>query len=971
MAVKFNAAKKRSLRSKYLGGAATAMALLATNANINIASAQDLSADTETEFEEVIVTGSRIAKNEFTAAGAISTFNSEDIVNQGVTSVDEFLKDIPAFTGFQNGTSTNNGNDGAKNVDMRGIGFNRTLVLINGRRMVGGTGADGAVDLNTIPLGMIKRVEVLKDGASTIYGSDALAGVVNVILRDDFEGFEISADIGAGTREWDAANMGISAVGGVANDKGNAVFTVQYTKQNELKQAERDFSHDALYSLLQEDGSFAPIASGSSNSRRIRSIVGADGTSYGGSFIVDETTGQARPFESGDVYNYAPSNALITPNERFQFGANVNYELWDSDSFGVIRGYLEGMYTRRTSHQRLAPDASFGAAANQRIPASNPFNPFGDFAAGPDGVLGTDDDLNAEGISGASVILNRRFEESGGRLYRQSNDTFRIVAGLNGEIGDVNWDISYTLADTQQIDETKFLHRIDRWGTLVDPDACAADAACAEATDGNPFNPFAPYGSLNQQHFDYLMANSLKDWFSSRMELWQFNLSGDTSGSVELPGGPIGWAFGAEKRSESAVFSPDEFLAEGLTTSGAADPLEGGYNVKELYGELYFPILDNLSFETSARYSAYGTPDDTPDAGTTFNYKFGLNYAPIEDVRIRASYSTGFRAPNISELYSGNTTGFPVIESLCEFADRRDDINDVVRANCQSLIDDAGFDFTGPDGEFGFAWQSGYTQFAPEHLDPEKSKSLTVGAVFTPTALPGLQVSVDYWKIKIDNFIGAAPLNDLFRNCLESEGMTAPSCNTFDDLDGDGIGDPYNWIFPNDASGSFGNLGKLKTDGMDFNLKYDHDFGGEVIEGLTFVAGATWQMSREEDWPIIGSRDVVGTADGFAVFPEWRVNTSTTLHGENWSVTWDTRWIDKTIDKNRPASITDDAVAEAIWYHDIVANYTYEKVTFTVGVNNLFDKNPPRFHSAFNANTEPGVYDTIGRRLFANVRVRF
>ena len=227
---------------------------------------------TSADIEEIIVTGSRIAKDEFSSAAPISVFDEQEYINSGVVSVDEFLKDVPAFTGFQYGTSTNNGNIGIKAVDLRGLEVKRTLVLINGRRMVGsfigGNGDVGAVDLNSIPNAMIKRVEVLKDGASTIYGSDALAGVVNVILKDDFEGFEVKASYGAGTSEWDAQNYGISVLAGTTSDRGRMVFSAEYQNQEEMLQADRKW---ALYDLWPgydaDTQTFVTTRSGSSNSR--------------------------------------------------------------------------------------------------------------------------------------------------------------------------------------------------------------------------------------------------------------------------------------------------------------------------------------------------------------------------------------------------------------------------------------------------------------------------------------------------------------------------------------------------------------------------------------------------------------------------------------------------------------------------------------------------------------------------------
>ena len=933
-----------------------------------------ISADDDDLVEEVVVTGSRIARTEFTSASAISTFSAADLTNAGVTGVDEFLKDIPAFTGFQLGTTTNNGGDGAKKVDMRGLGFNRTLVLINGRRQVGDTLTDGAVDLNTIPMGMVKRIEVLKDGASTIYGTDALAGVVNVILHDSYEGFEIKADFGGGLRHWDAENYGISMLAGVSSDRGNMTFSAEWNQQKPIFQAARDFAAVTAYSVLGASG-FELSPSGSSNSRKIRTSLFDDAAlallnAGGGSAnqIFDGTLGQARNFNGAtDLFDYGAANLIMTPNERWQIATNGNYNLVEDSSIGSVTAYFEGMYTKRTSRQILAPDASFAVNSdfnghwNDFVPTTNPFNPFGDFASGADGILGTDDDLNPYGIEGQDVRINRRFVESGGRNFFQSANTIRMVAGLKGDINEnLSWDVSYTFADYEVIQNTTNVGRFDRWETAVDPELCAADPACAAV---GVLNPFGEYGSITDEQIAYLSAGSLKNWSLARMEMWQAGLSGT---AMELPGGTVGWAIGYEHREESGEFIPDEFAAGGLTTSGASDPLQGSFKVDEFYAEVVAPVADNLNLNGSIRHSRYNT-----SAGDATTYKVGFDYKPIEGLFFRGSYSTGFRAPNISELNQQNTTGFPVVESLCEFWDTREDITDTIRQNCEAL----GLP-TGADGELGFAWQSAYTTLSPtEPLRPEKSKSISIGVVVEPAQIPGLSISADYWNIEIDNYINSPDFNDLFRTCLDSTDFSSPACTPFQ---GQGYASdlPYspddNAIFPTDATAAFGNLGTLSTDGFDFNLKYFRDVEWGPIANISFEASATRQLSREEEFPIYDiSVDKVGTAEGFAVFPKWRANTSLTVGAENWSLAWETRYIGKARDLRRPASLTTDAVAESILYNDLVGSYTYNNVTLTLGINNLFDETPPYFHSVFNANTEPGTYDIIGRRLFGNVRIKF
>jgi len=897
--------------------------------------AQDEEAGAQGEefLEEVIVTGSRITRDGFSSSSPLAVFDENDINLRGNSSVDEFLKYIPQFTGFQMGKSTNNGSDnGATKIDVRGLGFNRTLVLINGRRTIGDTTIDGAVDINTIPEAMIKRVDVLTDGASSIYGSDAIAGVVNFILYDDFEGLRISANYGGAVEDWDASNYGISILGGVGSDKGNIVYSMAWNKQDEMLQEDREWAKDALYPLLQDDGTFLPIGAGSSNSRKIRTSAG--------NFIYDSALGMARPFASGDVYNYAAVNALTQPNERYQFATNGKIFLSDT-----TKAFFEGMYTRRTSQQRLAPDASFrvipdnatpndGPQYNDFVPANNPYNPFGSVNCS-----------NTIGLCNESVSINRRFVESGGRLFGQKADQYRLVFGIDGETNMFNWDVAYTYSETQTVNETVNYGRFDSWAIAVDPVACAADGSCPGV-----LNPFGDFGSITPAQMDFLTTGSLKDVYNSTLQLFEANLTGDFG---ELSGGAIGWAAGYAHRRENGTFSPDEFSASGLTTGGAADPLDGGFAVDEIYGEVLFPFTDALTVDASFRWSDY---DSVESAHVT--WKLGADWEIFDGFRLRGTVGTGFRAPNIAELNTVGGGTFPQMNDPCEFGDRALAAGDITQNtwdNCQVLGAD-----TSDAGEKGYAWQS-YQEFSssPIPLDPEKSDTVTFGFVWDIDVSDGLRLSVDYWDITVDDIIAYPDANALFNVCVTSVNMSSPACDAgWDPLyyPGDGPGDLYN---------SYGNLGTLETDGVDLVVDYAAGFDSGL--GFTAKMMATYTNSfKSGGLPGAAQTEQAGTADGFAVFPEWRSTFDFGLNGSSWSTNLIFRWIDRMDDLWRPPSTTADAVAESMLYTDLVGSFYWNAMRLTGGINNLFDEDPPYFHSNFNANTEPGTYDVIGRRLFVS-----
>lgn len=911
-------------------------------------------------LEEIVVTGSRIARDTFSSTAPISVFDSGELIRSGVVSVDEFLKEVPAFTGFQYGVSTNHGNIGLKAVSLRGLGPKRTLVLINGRRQVGsfigGSSDVGAVDLNTIPHAMIGRVEVLKDGASTIYGSDALAGVVNIILKEDFEGLEVRAVSGAGTQGWDARNHGLAATLGLASERGRILIGAEYSRQRELLQAERDWALFDLHPKL-IGGVFVATPGGSSNSRRIRTTefdnagneaLAAAGFPAGQQFILDAAGGRARPFIATDTYNYAPINALITPNERRQLTAMGAYDFSDR-----IAGFLEASYTRRQSHQRLAPDASFALNAavptpghgprwNDFVPASNPGNPFGHHPANP------------YGISGQHVRINRRYQESGGRLFEQSVDTYRAVAGLRGNLASgIAWEIAYTFADNEDSEDLRNYARFDRWAVMVDPAACRAVEECVAATGGAGYlSPFGDFGTIPDTAFDYLMADSLTNVRRNDMTVWSVNLSGELPGALQLGGGAVAWSAGYERREESAAFAPDPFVAEGLTTGGAPSPLAGGFRVDELYAETRLPLRDNLAVDLSARHSDYDT------AGGTTNFGIGGVYSPSAALEFRATWSTGFRAPNVVELFGGEQSEFPIVEDPCEFYDLRNDPHGNLARNCAA----AGFP---PGFEWGFQWQAAYTAAAPPPgaLKPEESTAWTLGAVWEPDFLSGLMVSLDYWDIEVTGFIGAPPYNSLLRTCLyAADQAIEPACGYFTEGTGHSAG------VPDDASLPLANLGRVHTTGIDWNLSYAPELSLWRFGGIRFSMQATALLQYQETFPATGTNGRAGFIQGFSAYPEYKATLGVALLGQWGSLEWNARYISAMDDFLRPAHLTDDALAEAIWYHDVFVQYEFgQRVGLTLGIDNVFDETPPRFHSAFNAETDPGTYDTIGRRLFATL----
>lgn len=535
-----------------------------------------------------------------------------------------------------------------------------------------------------------------------------------------------------------------------------------------------------------------------------------------------------------------------------------------------------------------------------------------------------------------------------------------MVFGFEGVITDgINWDVAYIFADNRDANETNFYHRFDRWATIVDPALCGADPACVAATGPeNALNPFAELGTISGAEIAYLMTNSLKDVSKNRLNSFAFNFSGSLG---EFAGVDIGWAAGYERRREEAEFIPDEFSAEGLTTGGASDPLRGSYTVKEVYAEILLPLIadaplaQSFDLEASIRSSDY---DSVSDRST--NYRLGANWVVNDQVKLRAAYSTGFRAPNIVELFSGAATGFPVVDVPCEMYGFHNTLTPTEVTNCMA----AGYDGTAAD-EYGFAWQSAYTQNPPPPgtLDPEESTHLNLGIVVTPEAIEGLSLSLDYFQIEIDDFIALPSYNVIFRGCLASANQaTEPACQFFD------TGTTgFDGFFPDNATATLGNLGKVEEDGFDFAAEYIRLVDWGPVEQLEVSLTGAVLNERVESFPGLATLDRAGTAFQTEVYPELRWNTYVGLTGENWSAGWTMRFFDEADDLWRNPAVTDDAVAEDIFYHDLSGHYVFRGFTIRVGLDNVLDEDPPRFHDAFNANSSPGTYDTLGRKIWTRI----
>ncbi len=556
-------------------------------------------AQEEAKVERIAVTGSRIQRQDMETASPVTVIDAASIRAEGFTSVDELLQAQTSMAGAAVGSSTNNGAGGVAQVDLRGMGSQRTLVLLNGRRMVNsGSGADSAVDLNAIPVAMIARVEILKDGASAVYGSDAIAGVVNIITKKDFEGFQVDV-LGGMTDKSDGENGEISALYGFNTDTGNYTFGAAYSERKGVIQSDRDWT---------DPGASSFIPTGSLNGQ------------------VKDENGNWVARDTG--YDYTQDSFYQTPSKRYSLFANMTQELGNDV---VMTGDI--LYTKRKSNQQLAPQ-----------PANLDLNVCGsgykdEGTAEDPGCMTLTDEMVSGGIAAndkGQVNYRKRMNDVGPRVYTQDTDTWRVSAGLEGSLDintGMNWDASYSYGNNKA-------------NTAVENSINANIMTAAIYADQDPWmtgQPMTDQALLNSVSYDQKADGG------NEQHVFSAGVNGEL---FDLEAGAVAFAIGTEYRYESGYFNPDPIVVAGESTAAQQDPTDGSYSVISFFQEVSVPFTDKLTGEFALRFDDYST------FGNASTWKIGLTYEATDDLMLRTVAATGFRAPSVSELYGGNSGSF-------------------------------------------------------------------------------------------------------------------------------------------------------------------------------------------------------------------------------------------------------------------------------------------------------------------------
>ena len=923
-------------------------------------------AEAATGGDEIIVTGSRIRRDPLSEPSPVVILYSTSIAKTGLSAIADVLQRLPSASGGLNSKVNNSGNignppdgggvgAGSAEIDLRYLTAKRTLVLVDGMRFVNGASASGipsTVDLNTIPANSIERIEVLQSGQSPLYGSDALAGVVNIITKSSQVGLQASAQFGT-FRQGDGHTQDYQLSYGIKSDRTSFVFGGSYVKQEQVSTRDRSISQ---YPNPGQTSCTDPV--GGCSSATLNGFFAVNG---GPNLTLKTSPINGRPrydplnptgpnsdyrlLTTADRFNFAPFNYFLTPSERYGAFMSFKQELTSNINLRV-----KAVYNHRNSQNQAAflplfigPDAGNGNLLDTiSIDATNPYNPFGTLSAG-----------GAGNPPANYSTVRRRLVEAGQRTYTQGVDTMSATATLDGSflLGGKKfyWDVNATfgLNDAHQtftgnINAAKLAQAL---GPLAN-----CTGACV------PFNIFGGVGSVTPAMLAFVGFDE-HDRSSQQLGDYTANLSGNV---FDLPAGPVGIAVGYEHRYQFGSFTPDPIIQAGLGADIPAQAASGSYKSDEFYGELRVPILKevplfySLEADGAVRHSNYSTSG----SNTTFTGT-GL-WKPVRDLLLRGSYAEGFRAPSLGELFGAQSRADAPINDPCtNVAGSPYQTSATVRTNCTANGVPANGSYSEPLGG-----QLGVLTGGNTALKPETSTTLLFGGVYSPAwARTGrfasnLSLEVNYYDIKVSNAIAPVDAQLTLSRCAFS--ADALSCAAITRT-------PSGLI--SRISAQLQNIGSIRTRGIDVTANYRTPKTPIGTFGLS--ASGNYLLKYTETFPAqVGftTTDYRGTTRGFPdqSYPKLKVTGVIDWQGEFLAASFTGRYIDGVVESNgNPLA--------SRFYGDAQIIFTplaFEKrLALTLGVNNVFNQDPPPCISCTGPNYDPTTYDVPGQ--FGYIRVSY
>jgi outer membrane receptor protein involved in Fe transport len=908
--------------------------------------------------DRVVVTGSRIARRDADTSAPMLTLTRDDIKLAAPTSIGDMLQALPNTGVSLNSNGTQGTSYGVSSINLRYLGSaegsgNRTLVLVDGHRWVaaaGGRGFRDFVDLNTIPLGMIDSIEVLKDGASAIYGADAIAGVVNIHTKRKLDGFEANVRLGQSSRS-DAQNYNGYLNWGKRFDKTSVFLSANYNDSRPIMSADRDLTRTALTPLtapgtspqglyvlpgLANNAYFGtPAGFASSAATAVTRNSGA--TTIGAGNAADNSYHTATL--PGDYYNQQTQGLQATgPSKSAGFFGRISYDITPD-----LRFRTEAVYSERKSSQLYSPFLLDIRGSNgYSISRDQAYNPFGTANGVPA--------ANALGFSGSTFRIQRVPVEVGNREVEQDVKMSRLLFGFDGSVdllGEWNWDATFSYSQNKaSFDQQNMINYDHLYQGLTSPASCAAAAGCV------PLNLF---GTLTPAMADYLRYNAHDSNATTQAD---FSLNA-TRTLFDLPAGPVSTAIGYEYRREAAYDHPDPFTSnpstvlpqvsgspQATTTAPARNPTTGDYHLGEVYAEINAPLLSNmplveqLELDAAVRYSHYST------VGGKATGKIGLLYRPVKPLMLRGTLSTGFRAPSILELYQGvKNTNFQAV--------------DPCNGGGAGKVGCAGLPASYNQSLYNSGLIRGVTAGNTD-LKPESADTYAVGFTFAPDQLKGLSLTMDKFRIKIKDAIASQTAAQILSSCAQT--------GTFCDLvQRSSSGEILN------LSQTLVNLSRIEVSGIDGTLRYVTPLGHGKLDSSLDVA---WLQAYKSYVPQPDGSIVVDDRTGKgdqarSTFPRIKAQASARYSDATWSAGWKARYIGATSDI--PDNPVNGGRTSATLYHDIQLGYTLPGgvTSLALGIDNVADKQPPVSAANNPINFDIYTYDVRGRYFYARVNTRF
>ncbi|MEQ3651642.1 TonB-dependent receptor [Hyphomonas sp.] len=1024
--------KKRLLASSVFAGAALAAAAAlpayAQDADEDVIAVTEAGGEEEASVQQtIVVTGSLIPQSgNLVETSPVTSLGSADFDVRGVVRAEDMINSLPQAFGAQ-GSNLANGATGTSSVDLRGLGATRTLTLLNGRRLPYGSLNTAAPDINFIPSALVKKVDILTGGASATYGSDAVAGVVNFVLDTEFEGVRLEGnysfyqhdnsnsyiqDILSGfaadnpsqyqvpdgsTADGETVDLTAAFGGKLDNGRGHVSGFLSYTNTKQILQANRDYSQCALSTT--NGGEDFTCAGSSTN--QFTNVLDLDGLLPTGSGArVDPTTDtfQARDGTVPDTFNYNPYNHYQRPNERYSFGTFANYDINE-----YVNAYAEMMFMDNRTNSQIAPSGVFGygvAGENGGINCDNPFLSAQqvDFVctargAGGDDIVGL---FDAEAETNGLYFL-RRNVEGGSRNNDIRHTTYRGVIGIQGTLGDTPWgyDVSAVYANVHRSEVYNNDLSIKKMSAALYAvaDPVTGDPVCAINVDDDPNNDdaaCAPYDIFSgagpsDAALNYIVNPLFRDGDVKQTVVTAKTYADLADYGVVSPMAEEGIkvAFGVEYRRDSLNSRPDpNFISgDGAGQGGPTNPIAGSQEVYDYFAEVNAPLIEgyegieSLGVDLAYRRSNY-------DAVSSDAYKIGVEYAPVEDFRFRASYQRAVRAANIFELFAAQgltlfdlSQGDNGVYDPC--AGTNPTYTEAQCVNTGVLPGQYGTIVDNPAGQFNTL------QGGNPNLEPESSDTYTVGFVATPSAIPGLTVSLDYFDISVEDLVGTVPETLTLSQCAET------GSEFFCSLINRGAGGTLWASNTGYITATNINTGSLSTSGVDLLASYAIDL--DARGGLDFDYVATWLESLEtKPLPTSGADEIYdcvglyGSSCG-ASNPEYRHKASLTWSAPSGAVSVTGTW--RYYDEVSVAQTSSQAALSGSFsainetldaqnYLDLSGNWmANDTITLRAGINNITDEEPPLSSivgtAPGNGNTYPQVYDAFGRYVFFGATLDF